>query len=685
LANLDLNSDGTVSYLETYTASPVSGTISGNNQALTQRITNLSGFDSTGRPAYPAISGIPVTMKNYLINHPEINCSMANYMRSSAVASYSGAPGAPTQNVPVGLVLDPCNTGTTKVDYRRNGSFEREQNAKQNLIYLDLIYDTNPDFTAKNQLYFDRLDSFKDSQMPYGEKQDIHAFEEKVTVTKKISQVPQWLGLEALASVNYRDTRGNIHSTGGDFDYRQDIMRGNGHLYSNNQFTNQLEDQSYATGAPLTSNRTSQFQEMGIGAMFDVKFFKHTDLTLGGRFDYAQGQAQNLQYFNANIGQSPAITTAGKTAGQVLDDQTAFMARCTTAANAALTQVLPTLASYPYPVTWGALPGGTASPSTNPYTAFIVDPATGRRCPGAYITPFAKAKSYDTGFSYSISLAQELPWGLHPYVTIANESLTLDSSNNIFDPGVLWNKNPGNPTNEGIIGEAKLKEVGIKASLFHEKLFLTLDGYEQTRNDVTANVDPGAGADVASIKYRGVEFEFKFVPFKELYLGGYVLGQKGKYIVDATFNAEVSARQVGFQDVVDPATGAVYPAEAFFYGGRYQAVIPAGQSQYRDRAGDPQIQAGLNGTYKIGRGFGVLVSSNYFDATWANRLKTIRLPKAITIDTGITYDKNKWQLRLSGYNVFDERYWQAAAGDSNGFLVTAKPGATWELQVKKSF
>jgi len=61
------------------------------------------------------------------------------------------------------------------------------------------------------------------------------------------------------------------------------------------------------------------------------------------------------------------------------------------------------------------------------------------------------------------------------------------------------------------------------------------------------------------------------------------------------------------------------------------------------------------------------------------------LPKAITVDTGITYDKNKWQIRLTGYNIFDERYWQAAAGDANGQLVTAKPGATWEFQIRKGF
>jgi len=42
-------------------------------------------------------------------------------------------------------------------------------------------------------------------------------------------------------------------------------------------------------------------------------------------------------------------------------------------------------------------------------------------------------------------------------------------------------------------------------------------------------------------------------------------------------------------------------------------------------------------------------------------------------------------LRLSGYNIFNERYWQAAASDANAVLVTAKPGATWELMARKSF
>ena len=56
--------------------------------------------------------------------------------------------------IPVGFVLDPCTVSTKtleQADYRGNGAFEREQNATQRMFYLDMIYDTDPSFTVKNQ------------------------------------------------------------------------------------------------------------------------------------------------------------------------------------------------------------------------------------------------------------------------------------------------------------------------------------------------------------------------------------------------------------------------------------------------------------------------------------------------------------------------------------------------------
>jgi outer membrane receptor protein involved in Fe transport len=666
LANLDLNSDGGVGYLESYTGSPVTGSIGAANQSLSQRATYT--LDATGHVIpFAPIAGVPTNLKNYLLQHTEINCQLADQIRTTPVTT-NGVPGTSRQ-LPIGFALDPCTTGVTQVNYRRNGSFEREQNGTQAMIYLDLIYDRDPNFTVKNQMFFDSLDTFKDSNLPYGEKQDIYTFEEKVTATYKINEehLPEWLSLNTLGSLNWRDTHGSITSSGGDFDYRQDVMRepGDGKLYSNTIFWNQLNDQKYLTGAAITSDRWSRITEMGIGLMFDITMFKGTNVILGGRFDRAEATAQDSQDFNPTVGFSPTTTVYNPpgslpTAGATLDSQLAAMAVCKGLADTAMNAAT-------------AAPDSLFVGSTTPY---YVKNTLSLGCPGAYQAPFLKVHNTDEGPSYSISLSQQLPWGLRPYGTYAVESLTLDGSNNIINPTVVVQP-------EGFIGSADLKELGIKSSYFRGKLQITVAAYEQSRTDVRAPDDPGAGADVSSTVYRGVEGEIKFAPTRELYIALFGLHQKGEYTVDSSFNAEVDGRSLGFQDIVAP-DGTIYPAEAFLYGGRFSAVVPASPA-YRERTGDPQTQAGINATYRSAKGWGALISSNYFEAVWSDRLKTIRLPSTITVDAGVTWDKDKWHLRLSGYNMLDERYWQARSSDTNPLIVTAKPGRTWEFQIKHDF
>ena len=666
LANLDLDADGGVSYLESYIGSPVTGNISTTNQSLAQRTPATIG--ANGQLAFtPTALAIPKNMQDYLNAHAsDINCPMAQYMRT--LPTFQNIPGT-TRQLPLGFALDPCTVSTTDVNYRRNGSFEREQNGKQNLIYIDLINDSNPDFTVKNQLFYDRLDTFKDSNLPYGEKQDIHAFEEKLTVTKRIPDeyLPGWLRINSLGSINYRDTRGNIRSSGGDFDYRQDVMRDSGsnlagHLYSNTTFWNQLNDQSYLTGADDTTNRTSAFTETGIGLLFDIDIGKKTNVVLGGRFDKSKARAEDFPDFLPTAGQS-TVNTAGTvvngnalTAAQALEAQLAKMQACNNLATAMQT-----------------IANGAPMSTTIVGQQFNV----GLSCPGAFLAAGKKVRADDDGPSYSVSVSHQLPWGIRPYATFAKSSLTLDGSNNILQPTVVAQA-------EGFIGEAELKEVGIKNGWFNNKLTVTVAGYQQTRTDVRTPDDPGASADVSSTEYKGVEASFAWAPIRNLYLGGYVLTQKGEYTVDSGFNAEVDGRALGFQDIVAP-DGSVYPAEAFLYGGRFSVAVPANQPQFRDRTGDPEVQAGFNTTFRFENGWGFLASSNYFEGVWADRVKSIRLPKVITVDAGITYDTAKWHLKASGYNLTDERYWQARSADTNPIIVTAKPGATWELMLKYDF
>src|SRR4029453_19187742 len=106
MVNLDLHNDGRVGYVETYTASPVRGRISANNQALTQRFAwpTLANGDPVPVSQLPKVNGIPATMLAYLNAHPEINCTAANIMRTMP----AGGPLPISGQLPVGFALNPC-------------------------------------------------------------------------------------------------------------------------------------------------------------------------------------------------------------------------------------------------------------------------------------------------------------------------------------------------------------------------------------------------------------------------------------------------------------------------------------------------------------------------------------------------------------------------------------------------
>jgi iron complex outermembrane receptor protein len=615
LVNLDLNGDGKVGYVEMYTASPVRGNISAANQALQQRFAWPKDGAGNLLPvsAFPKVAGIPAPMLAYLNAHPEINCRAAQVMRSMS----AGAPLPISGQLPVGMALNPCTVGTTPVDYRGNGSYEREQNAKQALGYFDLIYDVNPDFTIKNQLFYDSIDSFKDSFLPYGENQFMRTVENKLTVTRRIpdSWLPGFMRVNTLGSINYRKTYGWIRSSGGDYDWRQDVMLDNGEHYPNTMFWQQYTNDTYETGLPATRMRKSNFDETGAGLMFDIDLFTKTNIITGIRYDRSNAYAQDFQPFNDQAGQSPA-------------------------------------------------PGVTCT-----------EPVAG--CPGRYIAPGDLVRGTDSGKSYSVSISHQMPFGFRPYATYANASLMLDGSNNIIAPNIIP---------RGHIGEAELKEVGLKSSFFGGKLMWTTAGYEQTRSDITAPDDPSEAAEVTSTQTRGIETEIKWVPNRNIFISAYALWQKAEYVVDAAANIGLDARQLGFMDVVDPVTGEVlYPAEAFFYGGKATVALPAGASEYRERVTDPQKQFGFNSTFTLPKGFGFLIGATYFSETYADRTKAILLPDALVFNAGVTFDKGNWHIKANGYNVGDEVYWRARSGDTGPGLASAMPGTRWEITLKHDF
>jgi iron complex outermembrane recepter protein len=621
LVNLDQNGNGSIGYLEMHRASPVRGRISGNNQPLIQ--TWNWPTDGAGNPLpieqFPQVSGIPESMYNYLVTScggvTGTNASCADptgLLRAQGI----GGPRPTSGFVPIGMVLDPRTVGYDTLDMRRNAAFEREVRAQFNTAYVDLVYDVNPDFTMKNQLFFDNMNQHKLSNQPCCGPQDIWIYEDKFTMTRRLQDLPEWVRINTLGSVNFRLTRAETtgNAFGGDFGtHRSDAMAPTwvdrfGGMTANTTFTNPFDNSDLsADGSPIGQSAMSQFWEAGVGLMFDIDLFTKTNLLIGGRYDTSEAKRRAYaDGFNGATGTSAS--------------------------------------------------------------------------PGAPITAGTYVKGKDSGTSYSVSLSHEFPYKLRPYATFAKASIALDGNNNTLGDAIIQS---------GHIGEAEIMEVGLKTSMFGDKLFFSVAGYEQTRINVTNNDDDAAIVDAfaSSTITRGAEVEFKWVPMRNLLVSLYGMHQKTRFDPNVGGTILVDARTLGFRDIVDPATGQViYPAEAFLYGGRSRIVLPDDMPDYRYKSGNPENQFGLSMNYQMKNGLGFTFSGNRFSEVCTGRLCLVELPAYNIANAGLFYDYKNWHAKLDIYNLFDERYFKPRTGDTLGdVLAQAMPDRRWQVTVKVDF
>lgn len=372
LAPLDLNGNGQIGWREMNTASPVRGTLSGNNLPLVQ--TFAWPKDSAGNylsiDQFPKIKGIPLTMLNYLTAHPEADPT------GRLRAQGAGGPLPLSGQLPVAFVLDPRTVGyatLTDEQRRRASAHERELNAKFATFFADLVYDKNPDFTMKNQFFFDSINQYKISNQPLYLTQSVWVMEDKFTVTRRFSSLPDWLKINGLTSVNVRRTQS--HSTsglGGDYSStRVDITSDAtwiDRLEGKTPLTNFVSSADNADinndGSPMTANGQTVYWEYGLGAMADIDLFEKTNLLLGARYDTVS--VHNTEYagtFNTGTG---------------------------TSAN-----------------------------------------------PGAFRSVGSSSFSRDHGPSWSASLSYKLPHNIRPYVTYARAAVMLEGSNNRIADNVV--------------------------------------------------------------------------------------------------------------------------------------------------------------------------------------------------------------------------------------------------------
>jgi outer membrane receptor protein involved in Fe transport len=605
LANLDLNGNGHIGYLEMNRGSPVRGNLSAANQSLSQRFNWPRDVNGNYLPLdqFPTIAGIPQSMYDYLVANPASDPT--GLMRAQG----SGGPLPTSGFVPVGMVLDPLTVGYDTLDLRRADSFERDLEAKFLMGFVDLVNDVDENLTIKNQLFYDSMDQFKLSEQPGGGKQDVHVMENKFTVTRRLPDLPDWLDVNTLASANLRWTKATGFRYGGDFgSNRTDAMLGDGTMTPNATFVHPFDNPDILNdGAPWTSNYETEYYEAGIGVLLDMTFHGRTNLLVGGRYD--KSRAENVAFGN----------------------------------------------------TFNATTGTSANPG-RPRTADVA--ASGR----------------DSGGSWSLSLSRQFAENIRPYFTVAESSLTLENNNNSLDNSVIL---------AGHIGSARLRETGVKLGMLDDKLFFTTALYEQTRISVSQNDDPAViDAEVSSTVTEGWEGEIKWVPSSNVFLSFYALRQRTEFqSVTGGGNFLVSARVLGFQDVVDANGNVIYPAEAFLYGGRAFLVMPDELGTlYERKRGNPETQLGLTAQYKFDNGLGVTLSSNHFASVYSGRLMLVELPATTTVDAGVFLDIGRFHVKVDLLNATDERYFRARTGDTlSDSLAQAMPDRRWQATIRAKF
>jgi hypothetical protein len=398
-------------------------------------------------------------------------------------------------------------------------------------------------------------------------------------------------------------------------------------------FWTQLTDNSYDTGVPNSRDNNSMYTEKGVGAMLDIDFFTNTNLVLGGRMDKVHAEVNESAAFNPNFG-----TGTSASAGAL------------------------------------GVPSADLAALIDGYKKGTACLTPGGLCAGTFLAAQPDVEADDDGTSWSASLSHKLPWySITPYVTLASSTITLDGSNNMYAASTL--------TGGKLVGDASLKEYGIKGVALGKKMQWTLASFEQERTDVSGGADPSISAFATSTKTDGIEASINYQITRKWFLGASVAKMDPRYTTGANaLSLAVTARDLGFKDFTAP-DGSIYPAEAFGYGGRTQVIFTDPENIYDKVPGSPETQAAMNTSYSFGKGFSVLMNVQYFGESWANRMETVEIPHSYIWNFGATWDSAKIHLKGNVYNAKDDITFRAGNG-GNYSLLSVLPGRRYEISLK---
>jgi outer membrane receptor protein involved in Fe transport len=181
---------------------------------------------------------------------------------------------------------------------------------------------------------------------------------------------------------------------------------------------------------------------------------------------------------------------------------------------------------------------------------------------------------------------------------------------------------------------SELYEVGAKLSLLHDKLFIGLAGFEQTRNV------PQQGGTPLTADVWGAEADLNYQPNKNFWIS-----LSYSYLNSWITNQSPFQQTGNVNDAFIPPTGTGLGSPNF-------APLPT--KDYRQPDIPQHILSArmmYQTDYGIGASLGLFLTSPQ-NLTWDG---SVRIPTQYTLDAAIFYKRKNYELRIDFYNITDQK------------------------------
>ncbi|MEQ5808158.1 TonB-dependent receptor [Alteromonas sp. NFXS44] len=266
-------------------------------------------------------------------------------------------------------------------------------------------------------------------------------------------------------------------------------------------------------------------------------------------------------------------------------------------------------------------------------------------------TPITEEETVD-GVSWNTSISYTTPWGLIPYVTVAEQATLVAGQGAEITVGQL-----NNADGSGAFDTSDLFEYGIKGSFLDDSLYFALSVYEQERTDYNSQ----AIVTNATTHNEGVELELRWVVNENLVVSA---GYTNVEVINLT--ARENGSQFGFLGLED-LTGLEDPS--LVLGGNVIGLNLVGEGTSNPKAkkaGIPDNIYTLTATYDFQNGFASSVSIIDADEAPSGFSGSVMLPAYTLVNAGLSYQTEQWDINFTVKNLTDERYFRANFPDLFG-------------------